>query len=254
LHDVSSHSLIVFLTLPACSNDDDSQSPSSTGGVAGSSAGTGGAAGEPAACVDSSAHVEVTFDPLPTGSMLQWNATGAVVGRTETTFDLDTCSPAADCLPQIVTIKVEAPGLELPIPVDAYVQVHLETHDYAITRLRTSFSVRNLPEWDGSLNPVASHEDWYLLTNEQLLAHPEASFALTPLQLTCATGTGKTPKAYDVEISVANGGPSVVISQHESAQVAAGGQDWNIRLLRAFHWEGTEEIDPFSWWAVRKAD
>lgn len=247
--------VVVIVLACACSENNVPPDPSSgaTGGSAGgggSSAGSGGSAGAPHQCAADGPSIEVVLDPNPIGLVDQeWDTTGVITTTSKNEFSLDTCAPNSACAPTFQKVTVKAPGMVAVLPVGAFVRLHLVQGIYNNNSTATTFSVRNVPTWNGEANPVSTTERWYLLTSDESLEHPDAPFEVSSVELQCPSESeGGVGQAYEV-IFTDPGGASTQLAHSQPTTLMLGGQTWDVQVLRAFRYYGFDRPIPFSWYA-----
>lgn len=198
-------------------------------------------------CSEEGMHIFVTVepDPIAEGQSGEWDVEGAIVSTKLNGFQLDTCPPGESCTEHLFDVKVSATGLWSHIPVGAYVRVHL-IDMVSYTGTDTTFAVQNLPSWQGSQNPASDSTDWYLLTAEQYLTHPDAPFDVKPVALDCSESGGVL---YDLVFSDSSGN-TATLDYDGVATLELGGQMWDIKVLRAFQSPGYDAPVPFTWLAA----
>lgn len=201
-------------------------------------------------CAVAGQHIEVTLDPNPIGtSSPEWQTTGAIDASQENSFVIDTCPPGSGCAPTFVKVVIEAPGLHQVLPVGAFINLHVVTHHYGYNNVATMLSVRNVPTWQGIVNPVSNVERWYLLTSEQSLEHPDAPFQVSSHALQCPLPTeGGAGKLHELTFTDP-GGSSTTLGHGQPATLKMAGQTWNVQVLRAFEPYGFDYPDPYTWYA-----
>ena len=191
-------------------------------------------------CDVGGAHIEVTLDPNPLAHVDQeWEAIGAITGASKNEFSVDTCAPNSGCKPAVQKVTVKAPGLVALLPVGAFVRLRVVMEVYNISQVATTFSVRNVPSWNGAANPVSTTDRWYLLTSEQSLEHPDAPFEVSSSALPCPGPLqGGKGKLYDL-IFTDPGGSSTKLALNQPATLMLGGrayESYNFDSPIAFSW------------------
>jgi len=195
-------------------------------------------------------HIEVTLDPNPIdyGLAPEWDTVAAITKSGKNEFTVDTCAPNSACTPKLVKIAIKATGLDVTVPVGAYVRLHVVTSWYGYN-ISTTFSVRNVPTWNGSANPVSTNEHWYLLTSQEVLKHPDAPFQVSSNALDCLPRfEGGKGQLYEV-VFTDPGGASTTLAHDQPTTLSLAGQTWNVQVLRAFQPYGLDYPNPFSWYA-----
>jgi hypothetical protein len=165
-----------FLGLAACGTSP--LIPTGSGGSGGSTSSTssGGGEGGGATCNPSS-----SIDLLVTISPPAGMPTATCTGVETVTFDgmvrtkdgdifVDTCGPAADCLPSEIKISVLGSAFTSDdakvIPDGTFVHGVWTVASSAVKACADAVLLRNLPTWQGVINPTASHTSlWLFATN-----------------------------------------------------------------------------------------
>lgn len=110
------------------------------------------------------------------------------------TVTLDFCSPAADCIPQIGTLRIQGPQFNL-----GATPVGLRRGQYVRIRARATMTwactwqveISNAPMWDGSPNPVRTGSALLAAAAEgEFTIFPDAPFNITRLSIGCTNPSG----------------------------------------------------------------
>lgn len=207
-------SALFFLALPACNGDVVVDGPSggtstttgaggagggstgdvgSSGGIGGTGGGSGGSGG--ASCNETHDALSVVLSTWQGKSFACNQGDGDFEFSAQVVdtpgpglFVLDSCSPAADCIPFISKLSISAPGIYTDVPKGAYVKVHI-----AISFFQGGcwqrIQIKNLPMWDGAPNPVMGGDDlWFLGVDGGSGAFADTPFMATPEALGCFPG------------------------------------------------------------------
>jgi hypothetical protein len=169
---------------------------------------------------------------------------GQIVRVDASSFDLDMCSPAADCLPMIEHIEVSALGLDLrTLKLHSYVKV-----TYAVSMLwgcHPSIVVESLDSWSGVKNPVDVGGRIYLAGGDGM--DPKLPFAIERVKTGCFTPTsscGGSPDWYAYSFA----GTKVRMGQTEA--FTANGQSFRARNLRAFYEGACDAYWDYAFWMI----
>jgi hypothetical protein len=203
-------------------------------------------------CVRTADHVAISMsgaitstcdDPAGTPSEI----TGQIVRTDETSFDLDMCSPAADCIPMIVTVEVKAPGLDLrALKQRSFVKV--EHRDQSFFGCHSSIVVTSLDSWAGEKNPADVGGLLYLAAGDGL--DPTLPFSVERVQTHCredveTCGGSVPPDWYSYRFAGTD------VAMGNTATFTANGQTLRARNLRAFYEGGCDDYWDFAFWIVR---
>ncbi len=233
------------------------------GGVGGSTGGSGGIAGDGGAptCGRTNDGLSVKIEPsagevAPTcmpgaQSPLIWEQTGRVITTDKNTFVFDTCPPDADCIPLLTTVGIQAQGLELWIPQDAFVAVK-----YVLTQAwagcTTQISIRNVPTWGGEQNPAFTGSSVYFAGTDRTVQNLDSPFAVTEVALGCDESPGcggLPPDDYALVFTVGPGDPGTTIGMGQTATVYAPGP-FDVRNLRSYQTANCDDYWNWAWWAA----
>lgn len=249
-------SLLVTATLAWCGgacNSDAGPSTGSGGSAGGGGADAGGAGGADAdagsTCQPGGLRFVMALEPDPTtaGSPNVVELTGHITAKAAKGFTLDSCHPSAACPPTLTKVSYDVHGKQLPPdiawPVGAYVTVRYAFEFTGSESTLATLSVRNLPSWEGSANPVSSSEQWYLLATHGYLKHPQAPFEVAE---------GKVdgcPQNFQLLVR-APGGAWTTLVQGQSGSVVVGGWRYDISVVSSNTALWSDADPPFSWWAT----
>jgi hypothetical protein len=237
------------------------------GGVGGAggvvTGGSGGVAGGTVACGRQSAGLDVTIEPDnaftgPTCSPADatptvWQQTGQVVKTSKNTFVLDTCPPNADCIAMLTTVSIDAQGLELWLPQDAYVSLKYELMP-AWGGCTTRITIQNEPTWGGLPNPVSGGTDLYLVGTDGVVDHPDAPFDVTEIPLGCVNEGpgcgGPTPDDYALDFSVGPGAPPNLVGMGTTVIMDTPQQPFWVHNLRSYQSGACDDYWNWAWYAA----
>ena len=251
--------LLVTATLAwssaGCSSDA-APSAGSGGSAGGGGADAGGAGGAGAdagsTCQPGGRRFVMALEPDPTlaGSPKVVELAGRVTAKAPKGFTLDSCHPSATCSPSLTKVSYNVLGKQSPPDIDwplgAYVTVRYAFEITGSGSTLATLSVRNLPSWEGSANPVSSSEQWYLLATHGYLKHPQAPFEV-------AEGTvDGCPLNYQLLVR-APGGAWTKLAQGQSGSVVVNGWRYDIFVVSSNTALWSDADPPFSWWATSAA-
>ena len=254
-------SLLVTATLAwsggGCNSD--AGPAAGAGGSAGGGGADAGGAGGAGADAGSTCEpggvgaIQMALEPDPTtaGSPKVVELTGHITAKTPKGFTLDSCHPSAACSPSLSKVSYDVHGKkqsppDIDWPVGAYVTVRYAFEFTGIGSTLATLSVRNLPSWEGSANPVSSSEQWYLLATHGYLKHPQAPFEV-------AEGTvDGCPLNYQLLVR-APGGAWTKLAQGQSGSVVVNGWRYDIFVVSSNTALWSDADPPFSWWATSAA-
>ncbi len=159
-------------------------------------------------------------------------------------FVLDSCSPAADCIPFISKLSITAPDIYIDLPKGAYVTVHVAVEYVFQGGCSQRIQIKNLPMWDGVPNPVMGGDNlWFLGVDGGAEAFADTPFVATPEVLGCSPGNSMgcgEHKDYLWHFQAANdpGDPGVSVLMGETGYLGAslpgGFQFVSVHNLRSF--------------------
>ena len=253
-------SLLVTATLAwsggGCNSD--AGPAAGAGGSAGGGGADAGGAGGAGADAGSTCEpggvgaIQMALEPDPTtaGSPKVVELTGHITAKAPKGFTLDSCHPSATCSPSLTKVSYNVLGKQSPPdidwPVGAYVTVQ---YAFAFTGSESTvatLSVRNLPSWEGSANPVSSSEQWYLLATHGYLEHPQAPFEVAQSEV------DGCPLNYQLLVR-APGGAWTALVQGQSGSVVVSGWRYDIYVVSSNTALWSDADPPFSWWATSAA-
>ncbi|MBI3202783.1 MAG: hypothetical protein HYZ29_14690 [Myxococcales bacterium] len=229
-------------------NSDAGPSAGGGGGAGGGGAGGGGADAGPT-CQPGGLRFIMALDPDPTaaGSPKIIDLEGYITAKASKGFTLDSCHPSAACSPSLTTVSYDVHGKQSPPdidwPVGAYVTVRYAFAFTGSESTLATLSVRNLPSWEGSTNPVSTSERWYLLATHGYLKHPQAPFEVAE---------GKVdgcPHNYQLLVRPP-GGAWTTLVQGQSGSVVVNGWRYDISVVSSNRALWSDADPPFSWWAT----
>ena len=225
----------------------------SAGGGGADAGGVGGAGADAGStCQPGGQQFFIALEPDPTtaGSPKVVELTGHLTAKTPKGFTLDSCHPSATCSPSLTKVSYNVLGKQSPPdidwPVGAYVTVQ---YAFAFTGSESTvatLSVRNLPSWEGSANPVSSSEQWYLLATHGYLKHPQAPFEVAQSEV------DGCPLNYQLLVR-APGGAWTTLVQGQSGSVVVSGWRYDISVVSSNRALWPDADPPFSWWATSAA-
>jgi hypothetical protein len=180
------------------------------------------------------------------------------------TIRIDTCSPAADCIPLIATLTISAKGLPAqPIPKGALVQLHYRS-EYGTDTHTTSYTamhlvIENVPNWDGLPNPVATGQNLWLAAHEHFVTGGPNSltasfdpFLVERVDLCTKSDTGNPVYAMRFAMKDIADGKTLLLKPGEEGKlvVAAGATagTYTLHNLRSFDYlDANQEL---AYWIV----
>ncbi len=190
--------------------------------------------------------------------------TAAVVAVTDdeqgAELTLDFCSPAADCVPLMGRLRINAPGFNL-----GATPVGLRRGQYVRVRSRATWSwgctmqveVSNAPSWDGVANPVR-HDSALLAAaaNGEPVALPEAPFGVSRQSIGCTmAGTncgGGTPELFALSVqghcnTCETDPPPVTVRQGRSEVFGIDGLSYSARNHRSYNTGYCDDYWNYAW-------
>lgn len=174
---------------------------------------------------------------------------------------LDTCSPAADCMPSEAHVDVGGARVDLrTIPKGAYVHVTYETQPTGWGGPSTRVVVQSKFEWAGDKNPAATGDAVLVAASDGFDGAPSAAFPFTlgRTKLSCpATGDScryYARYAYEFSTGAHRIAKTLVpMGQTEAIDVAGtggGAYMLNVTNLRSYESKCTDDYWNWSWFAV----
>lgn len=254
--------LVALAAAPACATDpaaSDATSPLADGAAGADGEGGGGmdSGGDAALpmCRAREGRILIDTDPAtgtPCGGCDPgFDASGVISSASPGRFVLDRCPPGAACAEIPLQFEVIATGYEQTLPVGALVELRYRERSMGIAGTSYTLSVRNLPEWEGVTNPVATSDFWHLVLSEGMGPPAEAPFSVTLRRLDCAGVLGGGAREeYRLVFGGPDGGATLELGQGESGTVELAGQEWGITVLRSSVSSNTDQPPPDAWWAL----
>jgi hypothetical protein len=184
------------------------------------------------------------------GGAMSLKTIGQVVKTTKNTFVLDTCPPNADCMASFMTVSVAAKGLELWVPMNAFVEVeHVLQGAWGFCTSRSS--VRNVPSWGGMKNTVSGSTQVYFAGTEGQLQHSGAPFAVKSVPLGCGGGPscGQPADDYALSFNVGPGAPGKLVKMGTQTTLMTP-MPMTVRNLRSFVSGMCDDYWDWAWWAA----
>jgi hypothetical protein len=230
-----------------------------SGGSATSSSASTGPGGAPA-CIETSEAFTMSLT-LPGGTTYgcQGGTTGevvlegAVVDGDSGGWTIDTCSPAADCIPSYAKITASAPELFVYLPIGTYVRVRVDVEQpWGCTQM---IQIDNMSSWDGFPNPAWSGDFMWLAgadgTSETFA---EAPFSISPIAQGCypnePPGCGPH-EDYQLQFSDAvSPAMSVVVPMGQTTFLNGAKEYWTIRNLRSFESGNCDDYWNWGYWVM----
>lgn len=173
-------------------------------------------------------------------------------------FVLDSCSPAADCIPFISKLSITAPSLATDVPKGTYVKVHVAI-DLFMGGCSQRVQITNLSKWDGAPNPVMSGDFiWFLGVESSLNAFPETPFMAFAEPLGCfpnePSGCGPHEDyQWRFQIPTSSSDPGVVVQMGDTAYWGAsfptGFEYLSVHNLRSLSSGACDGPLDFAYWA-----
>lgn len=203
---------------------------------------------------------------MPGGTPLIVTRTAAVVDvvddATGATVRIDFCSPAADCVPMIGTLRVRAAGFNL-----GATPVGLRRGQYVQIRSRATWSwgctmqveVTNAPTWDGMPNPVR-HDSALLAAaaSGEGTTLPGAPFELTRRSIGCVMAGsncgGGAPELFALSAqghcnTCETDPPPVTIYQGRAEMISINANAYAVWNHRSFNTGACDDYWNYAWTA-----
>lgn len=174
---------------------------------------------------------------------------------------LDTCSPAADCMPSPAHVSITGPRVDLSsVPKGAYVHVTYELAPTGWGGPNKRVVVQSKFDWAGDKNPAATGDAVLVAASDGYDGAPSVAFPFTlgRAKLSCpATGDScryYARYAYELSTGAHRIAKTVVpMGQTEAIDVAGtGGGAYllNVTNLRSYESKCTDDYWNWSWFAV----
>ncbi|MGZ3422908.1 MAG: hypothetical protein ACXWUG_25950 [Polyangiales bacterium] len=173
---------------------------------------------------------------------------GQIVRVDASSFDLDMCSPAADCVPLIETVQISGAGLDLrKLKQNSYVRVTY--HSQTFFGCHSSIAVESIDSWSGVKNPVDVGGRLYLAGGDGM--DPTLPFTVERIATGCFTSTspscggGVAPDWFSYRFAGTN-----VVTMGQTASFTANGQSFRARNLRAFYEGACDAYWDYAFWLI----
>ena len=159
-------------------------------------------------------------------------------------FVLDSCSPAADCIPFISKLSIAAPGIATDVPKGAYVKVHVAI-DLFMGGCTQRVQIMNLPTWDGAPNPIMPGEFiWFLGVEASLNAFADTPVMASPEPLGCYPGEPEGCGLHDdyrwrFQLAGNPADQGIAVQMGDSAY-------WGVNLPTGFEYLSAHNLRSFS--------
>ncbi|MCC6215347.1 MAG: hypothetical protein IT376_10790 [Polyangiaceae bacterium] len=179
-----------------------------------------------------------------------FEARGEVVAASPGRFTLDRCAPGAACALAPVTIGWRGGGLPSALPLGAFVDVNLARVSVGpMSGVSLDLTVRSVPSWEGTPNPVTSWDGWYLVLRHAL----EVPCSLEQFDVSAIPSSCGDPATHGRHYSLrfSDDSSHVDLEAGDVATSTLGGQEWRITVVRAQDQPPgqSDYTPPFSWWA-----
>ena len=165
---------------------------------------------------------------------------GTLMNADSTSFTLDTCSPAADCMPSLVTFTIGAPDLDLRILGEAkggFVAVDLVM--YVEGGCRQAIAVRTIDTWAGGASPktVVPFGTLMFAGTDRFLDGGIASLGFSGKQVplgcfSSPASCGVTHDIFALDFATSDG-PRLTLYMGDSGQLGYGWSGHVFRDLRS---------------------
>jgi hypothetical protein len=176
---------------------------------------------------------------------------GLISSTDVSSFVVDRCHPAADCVPMFVTVTAKAPGLDLRgLKKGSFVKV--TTSHKTFFGCTSRITVASVASWGGLKNPVDTEKTYLVASDgETGSAYP---FNVDRINIGCIKGPGCGGGIdvgyYQLRFTAIGGGMPVQLGMGETGSFWAGGQTFTGRNLRAFYDGACDAYWDFAWWAT----
>lgn len=174
-----------------------------------------------------------------------------VVSGDSNGWTLDTCSPAADCIPQYAKLSVGAPDLFAYLPTGTYVRVRVDVQiPWGCSQM---IEIDNISQWDGMPNPVMGGDFlWLAAADGAAQAFDGAPFGIESIPLGCypneQPGCGKH-EDYQLRFTDAqNAANAVVVPMGQLGYLGTAAEYWSIKNLRSFETGMCDDYWNWAYW------
>ena len=184
----------------------------------------------------------------------EYDVTGALATVDAQSFQIDLCSPTADCMPMLVTFTTRAPGLDLrTLPKGSYVTAHVKlTHGWGCT---SSIVLTSVADWFGVKNPVDGGGHTYFVASDGSLDAAGSPFKVERVALGCKVGApscgGGAPDDYRLQFVAPSMSLEVPMGETRFPIVLAPGETLTVRNLRSYESGACDDSWNWAYWAVR---
>jgi hypothetical protein len=174
-----------------------------------------------------------------------------IVDVEETVITVDSCSPAADCIPMPTRIMVKAPGLDmtkLAARKNGFVKVsYSQSVSWGCT---AAISIVSLDSWDGEKNPVDTGGRIYVAAGDGLA--PTLPFSVERKQLHCL-GSLKSCGALEPDYYAFDFGGATTVNMGDTQDFTApDGRAYTARNLRSFYEGACDAYWDFAFWMTAR--
>lgn len=163
---------------------------------------------------------------------------------------VDSCSPLADCLPMVSTLRISAPGLSPYLRSGSYVRVTM----YVAQPMgcEQAFTIVNLPEWDGVPNPVTPERRlWLAGADGTAQTLQDSPFGIEKLPLGCSEGTPGDDYALRF-FPASDPAGGVTVGMGQTAYLEVGTNDaWILRNLRSYESGVPDDFWNWAYWIAQ---
>ena len=188
---------------------------------------------------------------LPRGDQSAVEYQGEISAVTSTSFTIDSCGPAADCISMLSTFTVSAPGLpslDLLLPRGGFVTVQVKVaQPFGCT---SQLAVVSLPVWEGTRDPAATVSPTLYLAFSDGVPEPlpDAQILVQPQPLHCKTNApscGAIADDFALMFAIDDVGQPVTMGQTVTLDGVS------FRNLRSLVSGACDDDFNWGWWAAR---